>query len=125
MKKDGVEIVKVKIPVIDKETGQKSFEERQVERNVWTAKQLETAALRLARIERESHRPELFGQLVERLSRSGAKTTTLDFENDAGYRAHAHDFARRRGIDTLARGVASIEERVGQNWRGLITSADK
>ncbi|WP_192798059.1 Ti-type conjugative transfer relaxase TraA [Brucella pseudogrignonensis] len=127
LKKDGVEIVKVKIPVIDKETGQKSFEERQVERNVWTAKQLETAALRLARIERESHRPELFGQLVERLSRSGAKTTTLDFENDAGYRAHAHDFARRRGIDTLARGVASIEERVGQklawldNKRGQVT----
>jgi hypothetical protein len=127
LRKDGVEIVKVKIPVIDKEIGRKSFEEREVERNVWTAKQLETAALRLARIERESHQPQLFGQLAERLSRSGAKTTTLDFENEAGYREHAHDFARRRGIDTLARCVASIEERVGQKlaWldekRGQVT----
>ena len=61
----------------------------------------------------------MFGQLVERLGRSGAKTTTLDFENEAGYRAHAHDFARRRGIDTLAGVVASIEERVGQKLAWL------
>ncbi|CAN7641245.1 Ti-type conjugative transfer relaxase TraA [Brucella pseudogrignonensis] len=119
LRKDGVEIVKVKIAVTDKETGQKSFEEREVERNVWTAKQLEPAASRRERIERESHRPELFGQLVERLGRSGAKTTTLDFENEAGYRAHAHDFARRRGIDTLAGVVAAIEERVGQKLAWL------
>lgn len=119
LRKDGVEIVKVTIPIIDKETGNKSYEQRAVERNVWTAKQLETAALRLARIERESYRPELFKQLVERLGRSGAKTTTLDFESEAGYRAHAHDFARRRGIDTLAGVVASIEERVGQKLTWL------
>jgi len=119
LRKDGVEIVKVKIPVIDKETGRKSFEEREVERNVWTAKQLEPAASRRERIERESHRPELFGQLVERLGRSGAKTTTLDFESEASYRAHAHDFARRRGIDTLAGVVAAVEERVGQKLAWL------
>ncbi|MDH7784850.1 Ti-type conjugative transfer relaxase TraA [Ochrobactrum sp. 19YEA23] len=119
LRKDGVEIVKVKIPVTDNETGRKSFEEREVERKVWTAKQLETAIIRSERIERESHRPELFGQLVERLGRSGAKTTTLDFENEAGYRAYAHDFARRRGIDTLAGVVASIEERVGQKLAWL------
>ena len=119
LKKDGVEIVKVKIPVTDKETGRKSFKEREVERNVWTAKQRETAIIRSERIERESHRPELFGQLVERLGRSGAKTTTLDFESEAGYRAHAHDFARRRGINTLAGVVASIEERVGQKLTWL------
>ncbi|PRA52981.1 Ti-type conjugative transfer relaxase TraA [Ochrobactrum sp. MYb68] len=119
LKKDGVEIVKVKIPVTDKETGRKSFKEREVGRNVWTAKQRETAIIRSERIERESHRPELFGQLVERLGRSGAKTTTLDFESEAGYRAHAHDFARRRGIDTLAGVVASIEERVGQKLAWL------
>jgi hypothetical protein len=127
LRKDGFEIVKVKIPVTDNETGRKSFEEREVERNVWAAKQLETAIIRSERIERESHRPELFGQLVERLGRSGAKTTTLDFENEAGYRAYAHDFARRRGIDTLAGVVGSIEERVGQKlaWldekRGQVT----
>lgn len=119
LKKDGVEIIKVKIPVIDKETGRKSFEEREVERNVWTAKQLETAIIRSERIERESHRPELFGQLVERLGLSGAKTTTLDFESEAGYRAHAHDFARRRGIDTLAGAVAGIKQRVEQRLAWL------
>ncbi|KAB2694572.1 Ti-type conjugative transfer relaxase TraA [Ochrobactrum sp. Kaboul] len=110
LRKDGVELVKVAIPVIDKETGEKTYEEREVERNVWTATQVETAIERRERIERESHRPELFRQMVERLGRSGVKTTTLDFESEAGYQAHARDFARRRGIDTLAEVLAGIEE---------------
>ncbi|MET3523917.1 Ti-type conjugative transfer relaxase TraA [Mesorhizobium abyssinicae] len=110
LRKDGVEAVKVKVPVIDEKTGEKRFEEREVERNVWTAKQVETADARQKRIERESHRPDLFRQLVERLGRSGAKTTTLDFESEEGHRAHARDFARRRGIDTLAGIAAGIEE---------------
>lgn len=114
LRKDGVEKVKVEVPVIDAETGQKRFEEREVDRNVWTAKQLETAAAREQRIERERHRPELFKQLVERLSRSGAKTTTLDFESESGYQAHAQDFARRRGIDTLAEVAAGMEEGVSR-----------
>ncbi|NKL03355.1 Ti-type conjugative transfer relaxase TraA, partial [Rhizobium leguminosarum bv. viciae] len=71
LRKDGVERVKVQVPIVDQQTGQKRFEEREVDRNVWTAKQIETAEARLERIERESHRPELFKQLVERLSRSG------------------------------------------------------
>ncbi|NKL00836.1 Ti-type conjugative transfer relaxase TraA, partial [Rhizobium leguminosarum bv. viciae] len=87
-----------------------------VDRNVWTAKQIETAEARLERIERESHRPELFKQLVERLSRSGAKTTTLDFESEAGYQAHADDFARRRGLDTLSQAAAGMEEEVSRRW---------
>ncbi|MGX5710729.1 BID domain-containing protein, partial [Brucella lupini] len=49
---------------------------------------------------------ELFRQLAKRLGRSGAKTTTLDFAGEAGYQAHVRDFARRRGIDTLAGIVA-------------------
>lgn len=110
LRKDGVETVKVKLPVIDEKTGEKRFEEREVERNVWTAKQIETADARQKRIERESHRPDLFRQLVERLGRSGIKTTTLDFESEEGYRAHARDFARRRGIDTLAGIAAGMEE---------------
>ena len=110
LRKDGVEKVKVTVATIDEETGEKRFEERQVERNVWTAKQVEAADTRLDRIERESHRPELFKQLVERLGRTGAKTTTLDFESEAGYQAHARDFARRRGIDTLAGIAAGMEE---------------
>jgi len=110
LRKGGVERVKVQVPIFDEKTGQKRFEEREVDRNVWTAKQIETAEVRLERIERESHRPDVFKQLVERLCRSGAKTTTLDFESEEGYRAHARDFARRRGIDTLAEVAAGMEE---------------
>ncbi|UVC12475.1 Ti-type conjugative transfer relaxase TraA (plasmid) [Rhizobium sp. TH2] len=119
LRKNGVEKVKVQIPIIDEQTGQKRFEEREVERNVWTAKQVETVEARQERIERGSHRPELFKQLVERLSRSGAKTTTLDFESAAGYQAHAQDFARRRGIDTLASAAAGMEEGVSRRLAWL------
>jgi Ti-type conjugative transfer relaxase TraA len=110
LRKDGVEQVTVKVVVADEETGERRFEEKLVERNVWTARQIESVDGRRERFEAESHRPELFKQLVERLSRSGAKTTTLDFESEQGYQAHARDFARRRGIDTLAEIAAGIEE---------------
>ncbi|MDH0910532.1 Ti-type conjugative transfer relaxase TraA [Rhizobium pusense] len=110
LRKDGVEKVKVEITVVDEKTGEKRTEEREVDRNVWTAEQKETAAARSERIEKESHRPELFGRLVERLSRSGAKTTTLDFESEEGYQAQAQDFARRRGIDMLSEVAAGMEE---------------
>ncbi len=119
LRKDGVERVTVTVPVVDETTGNKRFEERQVERNVWTAKQVETADARLGRIERESHRPELFKQLVERLGRSGAKTTTLDFESEAGYRAHARDFAPRRGIELAAGIAAGMDEGVSRRLAWL------
>jgi Ti-type conjugative transfer relaxase TraA len=119
LRKDGVERVTVTVPVVDETTGNKHFEERTVDRNVWTAELQETADVRRARIERESHRPELFKQLVERLGRSGAKTTTLDFESEAGYQAHARDFARRRGIDTLAGVAAGMEEGVSRRLAWL------
>ena len=114
LRKDGVEKVTVKVPVIDEETDGRRFEERTVDRNVWTARQVETAEARQARIERESHRPDLFRELVERLSRSGAKTTTLDFESEAGYQAYASDFARRRGLDRLSLAAAGMEEGVSR-----------
>lgn len=110
LRKDGVETVTVRVPVTDERTGKKRLEERQVERNVWTATQIETVDARKARIERESRRPLVFKQLVERLGRSGAKTTTLDFESKEGYREHVLDFTQRRGIDTLARATAELEE---------------
>ncbi|TCU32575.1 Ti-type conjugative transfer relaxase TraA [Rhizobium azibense] len=119
LRKDGVEKVKVQVPVIDEETGQKRFEERVVHRNVWAATQVEAAEARRKRIEQESHRPELFKQLVERLSRSGAKTTTLDFDDEAGYQAYAGDFARRRGIDHLAEIAAGMEENVARQLTRL------
>ncbi|ANL32026.1 conjugal transfer relaxase TraA protein (plasmid) [Rhizobium phaseoli] len=114
LRKDGVERVKVQIAVVDEATGQKRYEEREVGRNVWTAKQIETAEARQERIERESHRPDVFSRLVERLARSGSKTTTLDFESEAGYRAHADDFARRRGLDHLSLAAAEMEEGVSR-----------
>ncbi|TBF55316.1 Ti-type conjugative transfer relaxase TraA [Rhizobium leguminosarum] len=119
LRKDGVEKVKVQVPIVDEQTGQKRFEEREVDRNVWTASRVETVAERLERIERESHRPDLFKQLTLRLSRSGAKTTTLDFESEAGYQAHADDFARRRGLDHLSQAAAGMEEEVSRRWAGI------
>jgi len=106
LRKDGVETVKVKIAVPDAQGGERHFEERTVERNVWTARLHETTDVRRKSIEGESHTPELFRQLARRLGRSGAKTTTLDFAGEAGYQAHVRDFARRRGIDTLAEVIA-------------------
>ncbi|MBX5154003.1 Ti-type conjugative transfer relaxase TraA, partial [Rhizobium lentis] len=114
LRKDGVERVKVQVPIVDDKTGQKRFEEREVDRNVWTARRIETVEDRQQRLERESHRPELFKPLVERLSRSGAKTTTLDFESEAGYRAQAEDVARRRGLNHLSLAAAGMEEGVGR-----------
>ncbi|MBY3252981.1 BID domain-containing protein, partial [Rhizobium laguerreae] len=119
LRKDGVEKVKVQVPIVDEQTGQKRFEEREVDRNVWIAKRIEPAAERQERIERESHRPDVFKQLVERLSRSGAKTTTLDFESEAGYRAYADDFARRRGLDHLSLAAAGVEESLSRRWAGI------
>ncbi|MGH0241857.1 Ti-type conjugative transfer relaxase TraA, partial [Sinorhizobium meliloti] len=119
LRKDGVERVKVQVPIVDAQTGEKRFEERQVDRNVWSASQLETAAARRERIERESHRPQLFAALVERLSRSGAKTTTLDFEDEAGYQAQARDFARRRGLYHLSLVAAGMEAEVLRRWAGI------
>ncbi|WP_433762833.1 Ti-type conjugative transfer relaxase TraA [Brucella anthropi] len=106
LRKDGVETVKVKIAVPDAQGSKRHFEERTVERNVWTARLHEATDIRRKSIEGESHTPELFRQLARRLGRSGAKTTTLDFAGEAGYQAHVRDFARRRGIDTLAEVIA-------------------
>lgn len=106
LRKDGVETVKVKIAVPDAKGGEWRFEERTVERNVWTAKLHEATDVRRKSIEGESHTSELFRQLSKRLGRSSAKTTTLDFAGEAGYQAHVQDFARRRGIELLA-GIAA------------------
>lgn len=119
LRKDGVETVKVDVSVTDPETGEKRTEKREVHRNVWTAELKESADARQERIERENHRPDLFKQMVERLGRSGAKTTTLDFESEAGYQAHARDFARRRGIDLVAEVAAGMEEGAGRRLAWL------
>ena len=48
-----------------------------------------------------------FENLSETLGRSGAKSTTLDFENEAHYARAVDAFAERRGIETLA-SIASM-----------------
>ncbi|MBB2697636.1 UNVERIFIED_ORG: Ti-type conjugative transfer relaxase TraA [Rhizobium esperanzae] len=125
LRKDGVERVKVEVPIVDQKTGQRHYEEREVDRNVWTAQRVETAEARQERIARESHRPEIYNQLVERLSRSGVKTTTLDFESEAGYRAHADDFARRRGIDHLSLAAAEMEESLSRRWAWIAAKREQ
>ena len=125
LRKDGVEQVMVKVPIVDPENGKKTFEEREVERNVWTAEQIETAEARQERLEEESRRPELFKQLVERLSRSGAKTTTLDYETEAGYQAQIVDFARRRNMDHAAEIAAGMEESVVQRLSWMAAQRDR
>ncbi|ANL26643.1 conjugal transfer relaxase TraA-like protein [Rhizobium phaseoli] len=125
LRKDGVERVKVEVPIVDQKTGQRHYEEREVDRNVWTAQRVETAEARAERITLESHRPDVFRQLVERLSRSGAKTTTLDFESEAGYRAHADDFARRRGIDHLSLAAVEMEESLSRRWAWIAAKREQ
>ena len=43
-----------------------------------------------------------FDKLADTMGRSGAKTATLDFENEADYQKAARLFGARRGIDGLA-----------------------
>ncbi|MBB4573551.1 Ti-type conjugative transfer relaxase TraA [Rhizobium lentis] len=125
LRKDGIERVKVQIPIVDQKTGHRRYQEREVDRNVWTANRIETATERQERIVRESHRPDVFEQLVERLSRSGAKTTTLDFESEDSYRAQAQDFARRRGIEHLSLAAAEIEESLSRRWAWIAAKREQ
>ncbi|TXI03427.1 MAG: Ti-type conjugative transfer relaxase TraA, partial [Rhizobium sp.] len=126
LRKDGVEKVKVQITVVDEQTGAKRTGEREVERNVWSAALKETASAREERMQQESRRPQLFKSLVERLSRSGAKTTTLDFESEEGYRAHAEDFGRRRGLDMLAGTVAgTVAESAAGIMAGTVAGTEQ
>ncbi|MGF6175752.1 Ti-type conjugative transfer relaxase TraA [Ensifer sp. 4252] len=102
LRKDGKEKVTVKVPVIAEDTDTRRFEKRVFERNVWTSGLIEKAGDRKRRIAKENRLPDLFPQLVERLSRSGRKTTTLDYVTEDAYRLLADDFARRRGIEAVS-----------------------
>lgn len=118
MRKEGTEKVTVKMPVVDEETGARHFEDRIVGRNIWTAYSIDKAEARMEQIDAEHRPPTLFAQLIERLSRPGEKTTTLDFENEPSYQSVAFDFARRRGIDTIAEYGYAVELQVERlsNW---------
>ncbi|MDF1600343.1 Ti-type conjugative transfer relaxase TraA [Mesorhizobium sp. YIM 152430] len=97
LRRAGTEEVTVKVPVRDAATGATRIEERDVERNVWEATRLEAAADRAARLAREPEKSVLFGQLVARMSRSAAKSTTLDFVGSKLY-GQAVAYATRRGL---------------------------
>lgn len=118
MRREGTEKVTVKMPVVDEETGARHFEDRVVDRNIWTAYSIDKAEARMDQLAAEHRPPTLFAQLIERLSRPGEKTATLDFENEASYRSVAFDFARRRGIDTIADYGYVVEAQVERlsNW---------
>ncbi len=118
VRKEGTEKVTVKMPVVNEETGARHFEDRVVDRNIWTAYSIDKVEAPMEQLAAEHRLPTLFAQLIERLSRPGEKTTTLDFENEASYRSVAFDFARRRGIDTIAEYSHAVEAQVERlsNW---------
>ncbi len=118
MRREGTEKVTAKMPVVDEETGARHFEDRVVDRNIWTAYSIDKGEARMEQLAAEQRPPTLFAQLIERLSRPGEKTTTLDFENEPSYRSVAFDFARRRGIDTIAEYGYALEAQVERlsNW---------
>ncbi len=118
MRKEGTEKVTVKAPVVDEETGARHFEDRVVERNIWTAYPIGKPEARTEQPAADNHRPTFFAQLIERLSRPGEKTTTLDFQNEPSYQSVAFDFAKRRGIDTIADHSHAVTARVERlsNW---------
>lgn len=97
LRRSGTEEVTVKVPVKDAATGTMRLEERLVERNVWEAARLEAAETRAARLAREPEKSTLFGQLVARMSRSAAKSTTLDFVGSKLY-GQAVAYATRHGL---------------------------
>ncbi|TCQ02440.1 plasmid mobilization system relaxase [Rhizobium sp. PP-F2F-G36] len=110
--KDGTETVVKTVPVIYEETGAKRFEKRTFERNVWSAvlveKGFEGVAPSMA-ADDFTH-PTIFQPLVDRLGRSGEKTTTLDFQNEETYRALIRDYADRRGLDQLIDVARQVED---------------
>lgn len=102
LRRDGTEDIKILVPVVNDATGTIRPEERVVERNIWTALIIETAAQRTARQdsaakELSSQPSHVFQALVARLSRSGAKGTTLDYAGSRFY-DQALAYANNRGL---------------------------
>ncbi|TCM50709.1 Ti-type conjugative transfer relaxase TraA [Rhizobium sp. PP-F2F-G48] len=111
--KDGTETVVKTVPVIDEETGAKRFEERAVERNVWSAVLVHRGVEEAGSSEAvdASQHPAIFKALADRLGRSGEKSTTLDFENEDTYRALIRDYADRRGVNQMIDLARHVEDR--------------
>lgn len=126
LRRDGVEDINVPVRKTDPATGKVSTVWESAQRNVWTAELVETAAARGARIEAagEPHQSKLLAQLVACMSRSGAKTTTLDYAGSRHYR-QALDYANNRGLYGLrvAKALAKDQARWIKLQRDRIVAA--
>jgi Ti-type conjugative transfer relaxase TraA len=56
-----------------------------------------------------------FDKLAATFGKSGAKTTTLDFENEATYQQAANGFLQRRGLDTIADIMPALRAGIAKN----------
>nr|WP_281287475.1 BID domain-containing protein [Rhizobium smilacinae] len=127
LRRDGVEDVNVPVRKGDPATGKTTTTWESAQRNLWTAEIIETAAARAARVDAIPQQPEqskILTQLVARTSRSGAKTTTLDFAGSRHY-GQALDYANNRGLYGLrvARALARDQARWIKFQRDRIAAA--
>ncbi|WP_312405444.1 Ti-type conjugative transfer relaxase TraA [Rhizobium sp.] len=100
LRRDGVEEVKIPVRNVDPVTGKETLTFEAGQRNIWTAKVIEMVEARHERadaVQQQAEQSKLLAQLVARMSRSGAKTTTLDYAGSRHYR-QALDYATNRGI---------------------------
>ncbi|ACM39319.1 Ti-type conjugative transfer relaxase TraA (plasmid) [Allorhizobium ampelinum S4] len=127
LRRDGVEDVNVPVRKVDPATGKTTTTWVSAQRNVWTAEVIETAAARDARLDAAQEQPEqskLLDQLAARMSRSGAKTTTLDYAGSRHY-DQALDYANNRGLYGLrvAKAIARDQARWIRIQRDRIAAA--
>lgn len=127
LQRNGVEDVKIPVRSIDPATGREVLTFQDAQRNVWTAKVIESAAAREERanaVQRQAEQSKLLAQLVTRMSRSGAKTTTLDYAGSRHYR-EALAYATNRGMYGLrvAKALAKDQARWIKAQRDRIASA--
>jgi Ti-type conjugative transfer relaxase TraA len=116
LRRDGVEDVDVPVKKVDPATGKTMTTWESAQRNVWTAEVIETAAARASRIDAIPQQPaqsKILAQLVARMSRSAAKTTTLDYAGSRHY-GQALAYATNRGMYGLR--VAKALARDHARW---------
>lgn len=122
--RDGTETVVKSVPVFDKATGVRRFEDREVERNIWSAVLIKKHQHGLISGRDDKYPaaklPAVFAELVARLGRSGEKTTTLDFDSEAGFLAFIRQFAERRGIARALDIVPAIEDALARQVAWIV-----
>ncbi len=127
LRRDGVEDVTVPVKKVDTATGKTTTTRESALRNVWTAEVIETAAARASRVDAIPQQPaqsKILAQLVASMSRSAAKTTTLDYAGSRHY-DQALVYATNRGMYGLrvAKALAMDHARWIKAQRDRIASA--